>query len=192
MDSEQAESSRPDIPVYQLKVSLKGIRPPIWRRLQVPCDVTLARLHKVIQIAMGWGGYHFHEFRVGRRRYGVPDPEVPWDVLSERSARLFQVAPGPKSRIAYTYDFGDGWEHDILVEKVLPAPADTQCPVCTDGRRACPPEDCGGAWGYSEILQALQDPENPDNSERLDWLGDGFDPEAFDLEGINRRLGRLR
>jgi tetratricopeptide (TPR) repeat protein len=178
--------------VYQLKVTLKGFRPPIWRRLLVPADTRLAKLHDVVQIAMGWTDSHLHQFEAGRRSIGVPDPNGWQQVEDERKVRLADVAPGEKARLRYQYDFGDSWEHEILVEKVLPTETGARYPLCTAGRRACPPEDVGGVWGYADFLDAIADPAHERHEELLEWIGGEFDPEAFDLAAINADLRRLR
>jgi pRiA4b ORF-3-like protein len=179
--------------VYQLKVTLSGSEPPIWRRVQVPGDISLARLHAVLQLAMGWHNSHLHQFSVGDTRYGEPDPAVAeLEFRNERTAKLNQVAPNANDRFIYEYDFGDSWEHEIVVEATVPPEPVARYPVCTGGERACPPEDCGGFWGYAELLEAVQDPEHPNHEEMLDWLEGDFDPEAFDLNEVNRRLRNLR
>ena len=179
--------------VYQLKVTLKHIRPPIWRRLQVLGDATLGHLHMVLQIAMGWSSDHLHEFEIGRSRYGVHDPEEEdafWGTPAkdEDAVRLGEVVRSAKRTFLYTYDFGDTWEHVILVEQILPREEGGTYPVCLKGRRAGPPEDCGGPWGYGHLLEALGDASHPDHADLLEWVGGSFDPEAFDLEELNRRL----
>ena len=183
-------------PIYQLKVTLRDIRPPIWRRIQVPADVTLYRLHLTLQAVMGWENEHLYEFvrqtGLGRLNYGEPDPDYGREIRSARRTRLNEVAPAEKARLVYKYDFGDGWEHDILVEKVVPREADARYPRCLAGRRACPPEDCGGTWGYESLLGAIADPDDPEHASMLEWLGGEFDPEAFDLDAINRALGTAR
>ncbi len=179
-----------DSPVFQLKVTLKGIRPPIWRRILVRGSTTLYRFHDIVQVVMGWEDEHLHEFVVGDTHYGVPDPDWGLDVKNEARVKLGQIVAQPKDRILYEYDFGDGWLHEILVEKVLPAEPDVHYPVCVKGKRACPPEDVGGEWGYATFLEAIADPENPEYDDMVEWGGE-FDPEEFDLEAINAGLKRL-
>jgi Plasmid pRiA4b ORF-3-like protein len=176
--------------VYQLKMTLLDTKPPVWRRVLVAGSTTLDRVHEVIQAAFGWWGYHLHEFEVGRDRYAVPDPEDDWGPppRDERRTRLDRIAEEGTS-FHYTYDFGDNWRHKITVEKVLPASAETTLPACIDGRRACPPEDCGGPWAYQELLAILADPTHPDHHERVEWIGRPFDPERFD---VNEFEGNLR
>ena len=178
--------------IHQLKVTLQGIRPPIWRRLRVPSDVTLAKLHRVLQAAMGWEDAHLHRFRAGGMTYG--DRGLLGGVVdrSERAARLGEVAPSAGDTLAYEYDFGDGWEHALVVEAVLPPDPGVRYPIGVAGKRACPPEDCGGPWGYGGLLEAVGDPDHPAHAERVAWLGGPFDPEAFDLAEANRRLARAR
>jgi hypothetical protein len=180
--------------VYQLKISLRNIRPPIWRRVQVYSDITLDELHKVIQIVMGWTESHLHQFEIGETDYSIPSVlegpfgEKPKD---ERRAKLSKVAPQEKSKFGYLYDFGDSWEHEILVEKILPAAEGQYYPVCLTGKRAGPPDDCGGPWGYADFVEAIKDPKHPDHEDLLEWIGGEFDPEAFDLEDINKRLEKI-
>ena len=180
--------------VFQLKITLQDTKPPIWRRVLVDGSATLDHLHEVIQAAFGWWNYHLHEFEIGRTRYGVPDPDEDWGEppRDEHRTRLDAVA-SEGSTFRYTYDFGDGWEHRVVVEKVLPASTVATVPACIDGRRACPPEDCGGTWGYRELLEILADRKHPEHVERRDWLGRPFDPEVFDPSEFEDSLlnGRL-
>jgi hypothetical protein len=180
--------------IYQLKITLRYIRPPIWRRVQVPSDITLAKLHRIIQTAMGWYDSHLHQFIVGEKYYGVPsiDEFSELELKDERQARLSQVLSKPKQKIVYEYDFGDGWEHTILLEKILqPEPA-VRYPCCVAGARACPPEDCGGTGGYENFLAAIRDPKHEEHDEYLEWIGGEFDPEEFDLEDFNAAVRRIR
>ncbi len=178
--------------VYQLKVSLLDAEPPIWRRVLVDGGSTLDHIHDVIQAAFGWWNYHLHEFEVEGTRYGIPDPDDSWGDPShdERRTTLDAIA-GEGSSFTYTYDFGDGWDHRVVVEKVLPT-AGTPTPACIDGRRACPPEDCGGTWGYRELLEILADPAHPEHDERREWLGRPFDSEAFDPTEFEDNLREAR
>lgn len=178
--------------LLQLKIQLAHIRPAIWRRVVVPDTITLAALHQVIQTAMGWTNSHLHEFEIGGVRYGMPDPDSPFDdeAISENKARLGKCLGSLKS-LRYTYDFGDDWLHSIKVEKSLP-PDGLPVPRCTGGANACPPEDVGGPFGYEQFREALADPSHPEHEEMLDWYGDGFDAAEPDLDEINRRLGAMR
>lgn len=174
--------------IYQIKVTLQNSKPPIWRRLLVPGDTTLADLHDIIQVAMGWEDYHLHQFIIQGEYYGEPSPDDLFDVHDERKVTLRQIAPHEGFRFRYEYDFGDGWLHQILVEKILPPEPGQFYPVCIAGKQACPPEDVGGIWGYYEFLEAIQDPDHPEHEDYLEWIGGEFDPEAFDLEAVNQGL----
>lgn len=175
----------------QLMIELKYIRPPIWRRVLVPDNFTLGHLHGIIQMAMGWTNSHLHEFEIEGERYGYVGPdefggESESDANDESIVFLSRLALKPKQKFSYTYDFGDGWEHEITVEKLLPIAPEAVHPVCLAGARACPPEDCGSYPGYDGILQALQaDPKTQNQKERLEWLGP-YDPEEFSVDAVNR------
>jgi hypothetical protein len=178
--------------VYQLKVTLKDSRPPIWRRILVDQDASLGDLHLILQIAMGWEEAHLHQFVIDRVCYGTPDPEFEFDVEDEWEITLSQVVTKAKQKFVYEYDFGDGWDHDIEVEKISPPDPEIRYPVCSAGKRACPPEDCGGIWGYESLLKVIGDPKHPEHEEMLEWTGEDFDPEFFDIESVNKRLRSLR
>jgi hypothetical protein len=180
--------------VHRLKITLRGSKPPIWRRLEVPSGTTLQRLHAVIQAAFGWEDCHMWVFESESGAYGVPDPEL--GHRNAASTKLSTVAPRPGDRLRYTYDFGDDWEHDLIVEEVLAADPGTSHPRCVTGRRARPPEDCGGIWGYEGMLDVLADPTHAEHADLLRWLGldspAEFDPARFDLDAANRALSALR
>jgi len=178
--------------IYQLKISLKGARPPIWRRVQVSSDITLGTLHQIIQAAMGWYDCHLHEFEVQGQSYGQPMPDYDWDVRDENKTKLSQLVSHEKFKFVYIYDMGDSWEHQILAEKILQPDPETRSPVCIKGKRACPPEDCGGIWGYAEFLEAIGDPQHSEHQQLLEWVGGEFDPESFELEAVNWQLQHLR
>jgi hypothetical protein len=167
--------------IYRLKVSLRGIRPPIWRRFLVPANITLRRLHDCLQEVMGWTDSHLHQFEAGGVIYGRPDPEFGVATINETTARLAQVLRRPKDRLTYEYDFGDGWEHDVVLECILPPAPTARYPIVEDGKRACPPEDCGGPYGYLRFLEILADPRHPEHGEMLEWAGGEFDPGAFQV-----------
>jgi hypothetical protein len=181
-----------DVYVYQMKVKLEEISPPIWRRIQVTNNTTLGKLHRILQIIMGWSDYHLHEFIIDGVSYGVPDKEGMFEVNNEKNIRLSQVVSEERAKFIYIYDFGDNWQHKILIEKILPLEPDMQYPICIKGKRACPPEDCGGAGGYDDFLETIQDPNHPEHDEMLEWAGGSFDPEVFDIDEINRELGKIR
>ena len=176
--------------LYQLKVTLRDIQPPIWRRIQVWEDTTLAQLHTILQIVMGWEDYHLHQFVIGRRLYSVPDPDDDMyerKVIDERQVPLGQVVPRVGTQFAYLYDFGDSWEHDLLLEAILLPETATPYPTCTSGERRTPPEDVGGTHGYEEYLAVLSDPEHEEHENMLQWRGP-FDPETFSPAQVNQGL----
>ena len=182
-----------DTVIYQMKVTLNEIKPPIWRRIQVRSDTTLSKLHRIIQEIMGWYDCHLHQFIICGMPYSTPLEDDFFDAEDERKVKLNQVVSEEGEKFVYEYDFGDSWEHIIKVEKILPLEAGKHYPVCLKGKRACPPEDCGGVYGYYDFLEAVQDPEHPDHEEMLDWVGEGeFDPEAFNLDDLNKKLGSIK
>ncbi len=184
---------KPARTVHRVKITLRGGKPPIWRRLEVPSTITLRDLHDAIQAAFGWAGYHLWVFETPDGDYGMPDPE-----LGHRDAArvtLDRVAPRTRDRLRYTYDFGDDWQHDIVVEDVLAAEVGVAYPRFVAGRRACPPEDCGGVWGYADLVEILADPEHDEHAERLEWLGldsaDEFDPATVDRDAVIEALSGM-
>jgi hypothetical protein len=185
----RADNVMPQV-IYQIKVTLNGSKPPIWRRVLVQGDATLAKLHRILQIVMGWDDYHLHLFTVEGIEFGVPNPEMP--VRSEKGIKLQQFIRGEKYKFRYEYDFGDSWQHILLVEKVMPPNPTARYPHCLTGKRACPPEDVGGIWGYVDFLEAIGNPEHSQHEELLEWIGGEFEPEAFDLEAVNRALAKIR
>lgn len=174
--------------IYQLHMALNGIRPPIWRRILVPGNTKLSQLSEILLAAMGWLGYHLHQYIVDGVYYGEPDPEFYFEINDESKFTLQQIAPDVGSRFTYEYDFGDSWEHTVKVEAILEPEEGMTYPVCIKGKRACPPEDVSGVWGYAEFLETISDPDSEEAEEMLDWAGDDFDPEEFDLAEINQRL----
>lgn len=179
--------------VYILKITLEAVEPPVWRRVHVPGSITLERLHPVILKTMGWRDVHLHEFEVGGRRYGQPEPDEPqYKVEPEWKLTLRAAAPTEGARFRYVYDFGDGWRHELLVEAIQNHVGPLKYPVCLAGERACPPEDCGGPPGYANLLDVLRDRTHPEHQEMLAWAGRGFDPERFNLAAVNRKLRLLK
>lgn len=185
-------ASDTELMILQLKIGLVGVsEPPVWRRVLVPADIRLDRFHQVIQATMGWEDYHMHVFTHGSTEYGLPDLEL--GHRNEAETMLNHLLKRARDRIRYTYDFGDGWEHDILVEDVRAPKPDALHPICLAGKGACPPEDCGGVWGYADLREALADPSHDDHEEMLEWLGldssSEFDPASFDVGEANEALG---
>lgn len=180
--------------VYQFKITLRDIEPPVWRRVQVR-DCTLDRLHEITQLVFGWWNYHLHRFKINNRSYADPllmreDFEAE-DMVSSKRTKVSQIVPkdGRQFSFEYEYDFGDDWIHDVLFEGCLRATPDVRYPFCVEGARACPPEDVGGTHGYAEYLQAMADPTHENHEEFMQWRGP-FDPEAFDAEAVTKALRR--
>jgi len=175
--------------IYQIKISLKGITPPIWRRIEVSSDIDLEQFANNLIDAMGWHGSHLMCFEIGGEEY-FRDEESVHDLGGKlmHKTKLNKCLSTPKQKIRFAYDFGDDWQHDVVLEKILEVSPGVQYPRCTGGKRHCPPEDCGGVWGYQEILEALKDPENPEHKELLEWVGEGFDAEGFEVGVGSERM----
>lgn len=180
--------------IYQIQIALKSSKPKIWRRVLMPSDLPLGDVHQIIQTAMGWENYHLHQFIKDKIFYTVRAPgETDWATMDindyeKKKLRLSDLLKAEKDKMVYEYDFGDGWQHDLILEKILPVDPAIKYPVCTDGKMNCPPEDCGGVWGYADMLEILKNPGHEQYEEFLEWIGDEFDPEYFDLEDVNELL----
>ena len=172
--------------LVSLKVTLRGIRPPIWRRLVIPGTMTLGDLHQAIQAAMGWDDDHLHVFDIAGRSYS--DPSTVDDVADEERVTLNGVLKSGVARFTYTYDFGDTWEHTIVLEGQSPPGDGRRYPACVAGKRNCPPEDCGGGWGYQDLLAVLANPAHPTYCEWIAMIGEGFDPEDFSVDAADARV----
>jgi hypothetical protein len=174
--------------VFELRVTLRHVDPPVSRTLRVPAELPLSSLHEVLQTAFGWQNSHLHDFHVGDIRFGMADVEDELFSVDERAAPLGAVVRA-KSRFVYLYDFGDDWEHDIVVERV---DSDGDASIrCIGGARACPPEDCGGPPGYAHMLEVLGNPDDAEHEEMKEWAPRRFDPEKFDLAAVNKKLATL-
>jgi hypothetical protein len=183
--------AKPQAPtVLRLRITLEEVDPPIWRRLFVPSGVPLAKLHDIIQVAMGWTDSHLHAFTIGTTRYGMDLDDFIEGELDEKKFTV-RSAVGDERRFRYEYDFGDDWQHQVVVEEVIKVPAELPFAVCLDGQRSCPPEDCGGPYGYANLLNALEDPGHEEHDEYIEWVGKDFDPEEFDLATTNVILQKL-
>ena len=179
--------------IFQLKISLNGLQPPIWRRIQVPGDVSLLKLHFIFQVAMGWRNTHLHEFLIRDKCYGTQYDDV-WETREtedEKTYQLDQVVSTKGIHFRYLYDFGDSWEHTIVVEDILEPDEEKTYPTCLDGERACPPEDVGGTWGYQHFMEAITNSNHPEHNSYLTWVGGVFEPEAFDIARIDADLNNI-
>jgi hypothetical protein len=180
--------------IYQIKIELNDISPPVWRRFLVKSDVLLSDLHLILQTIMGWTNSHLHHFIKENTFYIPPEEEEEWEDTSAFKNRdytdieLSQLLTKEGEAIMYEYDFGDGWGHILGLEKIVPAEKGKFYPVCLAGERNCPPEDCGGAGGYEELLGIIHDPGNENFDDTMEWLGGEFDPEAFDINNVNALL----
>ena len=156
--------------IYQIKVTLEHIHPPIWRRISVSGNTTLLKLHDILQIVMGWEDYHLHMYTIEGSIYGDPADDEYGDLgtLSEANYKLSQLIHHEGKRFGYEYDFGDSWDHTLLVEKILPPQEGLRYPTCLKGKRACPPEDVGGVGGYEYFLEAIRDPSHHEHEEYPD------------------------
>lgn len=173
--------------IYQIQIVLKGSKPKIWRRLVVDSNLLLVDFHRVIQTTMGWTNSHLHAFSDGMDEYSPVEFEVEY-AKDARKVRLGEILNEKKSSIHYEYDFGDGWEHLITLEKILDPDDQLYIPQCIAGKGNCPPEDCGGIWGYSNMLKILKNPEHEEYESYIEWLGGNFDPGYFDKDEINKLL----
>lgn len=180
--------------IYQIKVTLKDSQPPIWRRFLVEDTTTLNKLHDILQTVMGWTNSHLHHFIINQEFYGEP-PDDEFGIMEtkdETRFKLNQLVSRSGSKFRYEYDFGDSWLHDLVVEKILPAEKGAQYPVCIAGKRACPPEDVGGVWGYANFLKIISNPNHLEHNEMMVWVGGDFDPERFNLNAVNAGLRHPR
>jgi Plasmid pRiA4b ORF-3-like protein len=180
--------------LYQFKITLRKIAPPIWRRIQVK-NCTLDKLHEHIQTSMGWTNSHLHDFKIEGKNYGDPllldENFEEFDYADSTTTKLSDIFPktGLRFRFEYKYDFGDGWQHEVVFEGCLRAERGGRYPVCLEGAMACPPEDVGGVPGYEEYLEAMADPEHEGHEELLGWRG-SFEPEAFDTVKATKKMWR--
>jgi len=178
--------------VYVLHVQLDDVEPPIWRRLVVEEDTKLPKLSRILEAAMGWQGYHLHDFQVGDGvTFASPDEDSD-HAIDERKITVKQILPRVGSTLVWQYDFGDGWEHTVTVEAMDEPDPDVRYPRVLEGARACPPEDCGGPPGYEHLLRVLADPSDPEHDDLAEWTPDGFDPEAFDVRAHDTAVRAVR
>jgi hypothetical protein len=178
-----------DNEIMQMKISLDWIKPEIWRRFLVSSSISLEDLHTTIQTVMGWTNSHLYGFYINGAQYS-PDDDGEFESEGEpiKGVTLKKLKLSVKDEIRYIYDFGDNWEHTIKIEKILPLDDKTQTPLCIDGERNCPPEDCGAAPGYEDLIEALKKPKSKEAKEITEWLGRPYNPEDFNIEEINDLL----
>lgn len=181
-------SSAPSEGSLQIRVELRDVEPAVWRRIAVPDGITMADLALILLTAMGWGNVHLHLFEVGDEIYGSADDEAEDDEIDESSV-IVSDALGRHNRFAFEYDFGDGWEHDVVIEER--SPSAVEFAYCLGGQNACPPEDVGGPGGYEDFLEAIADPEEESHERYLEWVGGSFDPFQFDIDAVNVELRLL-
>ena len=179
-------------PIYQLRIQLLDVVPAIWRVLLVPGSIKLSKLHVVLLWTMGWQGGHLHEFVFRHGRFGMPDPDYPDTELRDENKFTLSQALGPFASFTYLYDFGDGWEHMVTVEEILPPDPLLKSPKCLDGQNACPPEDVGGLPGYGEFLEAIRNPDHEEHQNMLEWCGGHFDPTSFNADDVNLVIGDIK
>lgn len=180
--------------IYQIKISLKGSKPKIWRRVLIFPNVLLSDFHIIIQKVMGWENYHLHQFIHQKKYYCDEDHDDFWGFgdtninYKKKKIKVFDLLKTEKDKMIYEYDFGDSWEHDIVLEKILLVEDTINYPICIAGKMNCPPEDCGGIWGYVDMLEALKNPESKEHEGFVEWIGADFDPKYFNIDEINQLL----
>jgi hypothetical protein len=180
--------------IIRVHLTLLDFDPPIWRRIEVPVDFTLKRLHDVIQRVMGWQDYHLHHFEIGGVLYGervAEDAFEDREIVSESRTKLAMLIEEGDRTFDYAYDYGDGWHLAVVLESFAAAHPDAIYPRLVDGARAGAPEDVGGPWGYAELLEAIADPNHERHEELTEWIGEVFDPERLDKGAINTALAKL-
>jgi hypothetical protein len=178
--------------VLCLKVMLDDVEPKVLRRIEVPADIKLDRLHLTLQAALGWTNSHLFEIRARDVGWGIPSPDWPDGPLDARKVKLIDVLEDAGTKtLRYLYDYGDGWEHTIKVERMIPADTNIAYPRLIEASGRCPPEDVGGPWGYDEMLEALADRDHERHAEIREWVGDDFDPHAFDAEPLRANVAAL-
>jgi hypothetical protein len=180
--------------IFQIQIVLNGFKPKIWRRILITSDLSLSNFHKIIQTTMGWTNSHLHQFIKNRTFYTTKmKDDFSWnemDNVDYKGMKVSDLLQNEKEKIIYEYDFGDGWNHNIILEKILPIDNKTKYPVCLDGKMNCPPEDCGGIWRYAEMVKTLKNPKHKEYESIIEWLGEDFDPEYFDKNNVNELLKR--
>ncbi|MCD6543421.1 MAG: plasmid pRiA4b ORF-3 family protein [Flavobacteriaceae bacterium] len=174
--------------IFQIKISLDNAKPSIYRTILIEPDTNFVDFHDIIQIAMGWDDYHLHQFETGDYTIAEPDEFMDIESIDPSSLTINEVLKKIGDKIKYEYDFGDGWAHTIQLEKIIPYQLNKNYPTCIRGKRACPPEDCGGIWGYENMREIIKDKKHPEYRKTIEWVGIDFDPDYFDIEYVNETL----
>jgi hypothetical protein len=184
---------KPPTPLYQLKITLLDIQPPIWRRFEVPSTILLCCLHDAIQVAMGWTDSHLHRFEKDGKCWSLPENDEYGDLnlIDESHVPIGDVLRAEGDSMIYVYDFGDNWRHEVVLEKILPSET-RQKPICLAGERRCPPEDVGGTGGYQEFLEVIFQPGHEEFEHYRVWAGNPVHAEEFDVGAVNDKLARMR
>ena len=177
--------------VFCLRIQLREVHPVIWRRVLVPGSVRMAKLAYMLIAAMGWNDTHLHGFRVGQKEYGMHVDDWPEEEIDEKTVTVLQTLRNEK-RFVFDYDFGDSWEHDVMVEDLTWSYFGLKYAVVLDGQNACPPDDVGGTYGYADFLEAIRDPAHEEHDGWIEWVGGSFDPSEFDLAGANALCQKVR
>ena len=186
-------ATKPSPSIYQLKITLVGIDPPIWRQIEVPSSIKLCCLHSAIQVVMGWTDSHLHQFEKDGKKWGVPadDEFYEKELKDESKTQLRTVLTTEGETMVYLYDFGDGWRHEVFLERIVPLVEAEKTPMCFGGERRCPVEDVGGVRGYQHFLEVILDPKDEQYAQLVRWAGGHFIDE-FDLKAVNKKLSRMR
>jgi len=179
-------------PIYQVQIALRGFKPKIWRRIQLSSDTLFLDFHRIVQTTMGWTDSHLHQFVKDGTFYSTrmfgDDTWGEMGAVDYKKMKISDLLKSEKDKMIYEYDFGDSWEHQIILEKILSVDDKIKYPICLTGKMSCPPEDCGGVWGYADILEILKQPDHEEYEHYIDWMGEEFDPTLFDKDEVNQAL----
>lgn len=175
-----------DKKIIQLKITLKGVKPAVWRRVQVEADTSMRKLHEILNLAMGWQLSHLHQFVVGKKTIGNSELDEIGDMVCDKKVKLADVIKSTHS-FQYEYDFGDGWIHTVAVEDIAEVNPKEKYPLCIAGKGACPPEDVGGVHGFENFKEVMENPKHPEHKETKTWYGNAWDADAFDYRSVNKR-----
>ena len=184
---------KPRQSIYQVKISLLDIHPPIWRRIQVPSLIPLHCLHDAFQVVFGWTDNHLHRFEKDGRCWTFPqyDEFNELDLIDERKTPIAQVLKSEGDSMVYLYDLGANWRHNVVLEKIVPVGDVVKTPICLGGKRCCPPENVGGLHRYHKFLEAISDATHRNYEHFIQWAGGHFRAEEFNLATVNIILSRM-